>query len=68
MIDVLHKNTSGCRKGFTTTAVAFQQRRNEIKTGDTNSYLLDVSAHKPGIYFLTVYTNSGKVIKKIIKQ
>lgn len=40
----------------------------EISTGNTNSYLLDISNLVSGVYFISVKTSAGQILKKLIKQ
>jgi Subtilase family/Secretion system C-terminal sorting domain len=44
------------------------QKQVEVAVNATNSYMLDVSDYKSGIYFLLINTSQGQVVKKIIKQ
>jgi hypothetical protein len=40
----------------------------EISTGNINSYLLDVSNLVSGVYFISVKTSAGQMLKKFIRQ
>ena len=40
----------------------------EISTGNINSYLLDVSSLVSGVYFISVKTSAGQMLKKFIRQ
>ncbi|MNE85003.1 hypothetical protein D3C80_1819560 [compost metagenome] len=34
----------------------------------TNGQLIDLSSYEDGVYFLSIETESGKVLKRIVKQ